>query len=191
MRIATLLGFRILGWKLEGEAPKEPKYVAIFAPHTSAWDALLGLGIRFGLEERPASWMIKDSVYRWPFKRLLDWLGAIPIDRKATHNVIDQIVTIFDERETLVLGITPEGTRKWVPRWKMGFYHIAKKANVPIVMAYVDFKTKTAGLGPILHPSDDMDADLAKIDKFCSTITPRHPENYGPMIEEEKSSTLP
>ena len=66
---------RVIGWKLEGVPPEESKYVAVFAPHTSIWDAILGLGIRFGIEERPASWIVKDSVYRWPFRRILTWHG--------------------------------------------------------------------------------------------------------------------
>ncbi len=86
----THAAFRLIGWTLEGTPPEESKYVAVFAPHTSMWDAVLSLGIRFGVEKRPASWLVKDSIFRWPFRGILTWLGAIPIDRSGGHNVVDR-----------------------------------------------------------------------------------------------------
>jgi len=176
----TLAVFRLFGWTLEGEPPEESKYVAVFAPHTSLWDAVMGLGIRFGLEKRPASWLVKDSICRWPFRGILLWLGAIPIDRSGGHNVVDQVVAIYDRRDTMILGVTPEGTRKRVARWKTGFYRIAHKAGVPILLCYVDFKRKVAGVGPLLHPTGDTEADMAKIAEFYAGITPKHADRWEP-----------
>lgn len=185
MKRLTRLGFRLIGWRLEGEAPSESKYVAIFAPHTSGFDAILGLGIRFGIEDRPASWILKDTAYRWPFRGILNWLGAIPISRSPGQHVVDQIVEIYHQRDTMVLGITPEGTRKRVPRWKTGFYHIAHKAGVPIVMCYVDFNRKAAGIGPLLWPSGDLDADMKTFAAFYAKVTPLHAKNAGPVLAED------
>ena len=183
MKWLTHLVVRMLGWRLEGEAPKENKYVAIFAPHTSNWDAFFGLCIRFGIEERSASWMLKDNFFRFPVAGLLRWLGAIPIDRGRASNVVNPVVEIFNERDEMVLGITPEGTRKRVPKWKKGFYYIAVKANVPILMCYVDFARKVAGIGPILYPTGDIDADMRTFRDFYSTISPKYPDNWGPVWE--------
>lgn len=181
----TRLVVRLLGWKLEGRAPEEDKYVAIFAPHTSNWDAFFGLCIRFGIEERSASWMLKDSWFRWPVRRLLYWLGAIPIDRGRAAHVVDQVAEIFNARDEMVLGITPEGTRKWAPKWKKGFYYIALKAKVPILMCYVDFNRKVAGIGPMLYPTGDIAADMRRFADFYGTITPKIPANWGPVWEWE------
>ncbi len=181
---------RVLGWKFEGAPPEESKYVAVFAPHTSVWDAILGLAIRFGIEERPASWIVKDSVYRWPFRRILTWLGAIPIDRGRGHNVVEQVAGIYKRRDTMVLGITPEGTRKRVPRWKTGFYHIACKADVPILMCYMDYERKVAGIGPLLHPTGDIAADMAKFAEFYAQVTPKHPEREGPVWDSPSPESV-
>lgn len=181
MYLFTHFACRTLGWKLEGTAPEESKYVAVFAPHTSNWDAVMGLAIRFGIESRPASFLLKNNLYRWPFRGFLRWIGAIPIDRGRSHDVVDQIVDIYRERDTMVLGITPEGTRKRTPKWKLGFYQIAKKAEVPILLCYIDFRTKTAGIGPLIYPSNDMDADLDRIEAFYADIQPKFPENVSPV----------
>jgi 1-acyl-sn-glycerol-3-phosphate acyltransferase len=44
--------------------------------------------------------------------------------------------------ENLVIALSPEGTRKKVDKLRTGFYFIAKKANVPIVMVGLDYSKK-------------------------------------------------
>lgn len=149
--------------------------VIVGAPHTSNWEGVLAVLYLFatGLDFK---WMVKDDVFvPWaaPFLR---WLGAVPVDRKSPGGVVPQAVQEFQKREHFLLVIAPEGTRKKVERWKTGFYRIALGAGVPLVLAYADYAKREVGIGPVLYPSGDLEADLATILKFYAGITPRHPE---------------
>jgi 1-acyl-sn-glycerol-3-phosphate acyltransferase len=107
--------------------------------------------------------MIKREVLEGPLGIILRPIGMIPINRKAALNVVGQMVKRFDEQERMWLGITPEGTRKHVTHWKSGFLRIAREANVPIQPVFIDYPSKTFTLGPLIHASDDPDADMAAI----------------------------
>lgn len=120
----------------------------------------------FCMLDKKAYWMGKHTLFRWPFGPLFKWLGGIPIERSSAHGVVEQTVDAFSQHERLVIGIPPEGTRSKVSRWKTGFYHIAYKAKVPIVLGFVDFPTKTGGFGPLFAPTGDLEADLKEIQHF-------------------------
>lgn len=153
------------GWRLVGELPTVPRYVLIAAPHTSNWDFLLMLlgVLETGLD---LHWMGKHSLFRAPFGGLMRWLGGIAIDRTRAGNVVAAMVEKFQQRDQLVLLITPEGTRSQVARWKTGFYQIACAADVPILMVYVDGERRELGLGPLFHPTGDIEKDLPEIQAF-------------------------
>ena len=126
-------------------------------------------------------WMAKHTVFRWPFRSLLRWLGGVPIDRSSRQDVVSQCVRYFKANQRFILAILPEGTREKVDSWKSGFYHIAKGADVPVLFAYVDYPSRTGGFGPMIWLTDDAQADLARIADFYSTKTGRHPERTGPV----------
>src|SRR6185436_14384248 len=115
--------------------------------------AKLALGIH-------ASWVGKHTIFVWPFDALLRSLGGIPVDRSATNDIVQQMVSEFGKRERLVFALAPEGTRTKVVRWKTGFYHIARGAGVPIVPAVLDWGTRTIRLLPAFVPSGEADADI-------------------------------
>jgi amidase len=71
----------------------------------------------------------------------------------------------------------PEGTRKKVERWKMGFYHIALGAGVPVVLAALDYGHKCVVIGPPFWPTGDEQADLAQILAYYRPFTPKIPAN--------------
>jgi 1-acyl-sn-glycerol-3-phosphate acyltransferase len=169
---------RMAGWRFAGEPPALPKFVLVGAPHTSNWDflALLALDYAFKLE---CVWMGKESIFRGPLAPLFRRLGGIPIDRSSRNNAVEQAAQAFDRSERMVMAISPEGTRKKTARWKTGFYYIALAAGVPISLAFVDFRHKMAGFGPLLQPSGDIRADMALIRDFYLNITGRHPQNVG------------
>ena len=75
--------------------------------------------------------------------------------------------------------MAPEGTRKKVPYWKTGFYQIAVRAGVPIALGYLDYQRRIAGIGPVLTPCGDPEADLEIIRKFYAGIVCKHPGNAG------------
>ena len=154
------------------------KCVLIGAPHTSNWDfpiALLLMRV-IGIE---GHWIAKHTVFRWPAGWLMRRLGGLPVDRTASHDFVNQIVGLFEERDRLVITIAPEGTRKKTAHWKTGFYYIALGAGVPIVLGYLDYPSRRGGLGPTLQPCGDLEADLDRIRQFYSDKRGRHPGNMG------------
>jgi 1-acyl-sn-glycerol-3-phosphate acyltransferase len=169
---------RLFGWKLDVVLPNQPKMVVIAAPHTSNWDFVFGLAAILALQIR-LHWFGKHTIFREPFRGLLIKLGGIPIDRTASVGVVEQTTQQFQQKAQLLIGLAPEGTRSLAPKWKSGFYQIANAAQVPILVAYLDYKRKVIGLGPLIQPSDDYAADLKKIQDFYRSVTPRKPENFS------------
>lgn len=162
---------RATGWQLTGEFPAEPKFVAIVAPHRSAWDLALGMMSLYGMQVK-FSWMAKHSVFFWPIDGILRWLGGIPINRSAAHGIVPQLVNEFAQQDKLILAITPEGTRtnadSPVSAWKKGFYHIAHRSRVPILPIYLAYEHKIIYFGPLLRTSGNVSADLIDIQEFYS-----------------------
>lgn len=163
------------GWSIEGKLPDIPKFVLIGAPHTSNWDAILFLAVIFSLRAN-VHVMAKAEAFRFPVAWLFRYCGGIPVDRKKSTGMVDQMVRIFNESEKFILTIAPEGTRHQVVEWKRGFYYIAKGAGIPIVMAVVDGRHKTVRIGQVFHPTDDIEADMRTIQGYfagASGIKPR------------------
>ena len=113
-------------------------------------------------------------------------LGALPVNRRERTNLVDQVAAKFDEYDELVIGISPEGTRKKTSRWRTGFYYIALKAKVPIVMAYLDYENKVCGLGPSIMPTGDIQADFMIIRDFYSGIVGKYPQKQGEIVLSAK-----
>lgn len=153
---------RLSGWRLLGQLPDVPKVIIIGAPHSSYWDGVWGLMMKIGLGIN-INVMIKREVLDGPLGIILRPIGLIPINRSAALNVVGQMVERFHTHEKMWLGITPEGTRKKVQQWKSGFLRIANEAKVPIQPVFIDYPTKTFTLGPLIHASDDPEADMASI----------------------------
>lgn len=172
-------GLARLGWRVEGTLPNVSKAVLIVAPHTTNWDFAVGIAAKFALGLR-ASWLGKHTLFRAPFGGLMRWLGGIPVDRSRANDVVAQSVQRFAEVERIVLGVTPEGTRKAVPRWKTGFYHIARGAGVPIIPVAFDWSRRALVIGPSLSPSNDMNADLQALGRFFETARGRRGERTVP-----------
>jgi 1-acyl-sn-glycerol-3-phosphate acyltransferase len=129
----------------------------------------MALGLR-------ASWLGKHTLFTGPMGPLLRWMGGIPVDRSAAHGVVEQAAAQFRRQPALVLAVTPEGTRRQVGRWKMGFYHIARLADVPIVPVALDWGTRTVRIGDPRKPTDDEDADVERLMAFFRQVRGRHPE---------------
>jgi 1-acyl-sn-glycerol-3-phosphate acyltransferase len=163
-RITNLI-FRLVGWRVEGNLPDLPKYVIIAAPHTSNWDFLMFLGVIFHLKGN-VKFMGKAELFRNPFGWFFYYCGGIPVDRSKSTGLVDQMVDACQKSDKFILTIAPEGTRHQVTEWKMGFYHIAKKAGIPVVMAIVDGKTKTMRMGQVFHPTENMEEDIKAIQGY-------------------------
>lgn len=166
---------RLIGWKVEGTLPNLPKYIIIGAPHTSNWDFLLFLATIFHLKV-DARYMGKAELFRGPFGWFFYWCGGIPVDRKKSQGLVEQMVEACNNSDKFILTIAPEGTRHKVKEWKRGFYHIAKGAGIPIIMAKVDGKKKAMCVGEVFHLTEDMEADMLAIQdafKGMTGINPR------------------
>jgi 1-acyl-sn-glycerol-3-phosphate acyltransferase len=150
----------------------------IAAPHTSNWDAFVMLTAAYVFRVKIA-WFVKDAAFVFPLGILVRAFGGVPIDRSARHNVVGQAVDRFRQSERLILAVPPEATRKHSKSWKTGFYHIARRADVPIVLGYVDYRRKVAGLGPAFVPTGDIEADFRVFEAFYANVTPRYPELRG------------
>ena len=161
------------GWRLEGQLPDVPKVILIGAPHSSFWDGVWGLLIKTALGLRIGI-MIKAELHRGLLRPLLRALGTIPIRRDKAFGVVEQMVQLFDRSDTLWLGITPEGTRRAVRRWKSGFWQIARGARVPVQLVYFDYPSKTIGLGPLLTMGPDRDTELARIRAWYAPYRGKH-----------------
>ncbi len=168
---------RLRGWQFTGERPSHARFVAIAAPHTSNWDFFAFLSVVHHFKVR-ASAIGKHSLVRWPFGGLMRRLGIIPVDRSSSQGLVEQMVDVIEAADSMMLVIAPEGTRHGADRWKSGFYRIAVGAKVPIVLAYIDNDRKMAGLGPTLHPSGDIEADMDIIRDFYEPYVSMYPDKW-------------
>jgi len=188
MRGLALSFMKAFGWRLEGRLPDVNKMVVIAAPHTSNWDLPVLLSLAFALKAK-ACWLGKHTLFRWPFGFLFRWMGGIPVYRSASKNVVAQSVEMFRNSEKLILTIPPEGTRSKVSHWKTGFYYIALGAEVPIAMAFIDYRRKVSGVGPTLFPTGDIEADMEIIRNFYVNVTAKYPDKAGlPALARDQRS---
>ncbi|MEX6501955.1 lysophospholipid acyltransferase family protein [Pseudomonas zhanjiangensis] len=177
--LAEWIGRRVLGlmgWRIEGELPKLDRFVAIGAHHTSNWDFVIFIAVKFVLRLN-ARWFGKHTLFRWPFGYLMRAWGGIPIRRELRRQTVEQAIAAFRQHRQFMLILSPEGTRKKVARWKMGFYHIALGAGVPIVLGALDYRNRRVVIGPTFWPSGDEAADLEAILAFYRPFVPKKPEN--------------
>ena len=165
---------RVAGWRVDGSLPALPKFVLIGAPHTSNWDFVLFLGVIFTLRAN-VKFMGKAELFRPPFGWFFYFCGGVPVDRKKSSGLVEQMVEACNKSSQFILTIAPEGTRHHVTEWKRGFYHIAKGAGIPIVMAVVDGKKKTVRVGQVYHPTGDIEADMKAITGFFEGVVGINP----------------
>jgi 1-acyl-sn-glycerol-3-phosphate acyltransferase len=144
-------------------------------PHTSNWDFVLGkmAFISYGVK---AKFLIKKELFFFPLGYLLKGMGGIPVDRSQRNNLTQRAKELFDQSETLFLVFTPEGTRRYSPNWKKGFYYIAQASEVPIYIAYVDYEKKIGGFHSLFQPTGDADQDILRIKDVLSRFQGRFPE---------------
>lgn len=177
MRHISKLILKVSGWKAITTVEEPPKSIICVAPHTSNWDFIIGKLFYWSVK-RKSNFLMKDSWFFFPLGIILRGMGGIPIDRSKHSSVTDTLAQEFGKRDKLHIAITPEGTRSLVTKWKMGFYHIALKANVPIQLAFLDYKKKEMGITEIFHPTDNEEADMEKIRGFYKDVTAKHPEHF-------------
>ncbi len=168
---------RAIGWKIEGALPNFPKMVVIVAPHTSNWDFPLGVVGLFALGVQ-LTFLAKHSLFRPPIGAVMRWLGGIPVKRVVREDIVAIEVEAFNRNDAWVLALAPEGTRKYVEKWRTGFYNIAVGAGAPIIPVGFDYSTKTILIMRPFIPSGDMDAEVAELRKLYKKEWALKPENF-------------
>lgn len=166
----TLL--RMSGWRFEGAVPNVPKAVIIVVPHTSNWDFIIGVAAVFALGLR-ASFLGKHTLFGWPLGPMMRWLGGLPVDRRTARGVVEGTVALFAENDQLILGVSPEGTRRSVDRWKTGFYYVALEGEVPIIPVAFDYSSRVIRFGERFDPTGEIKDDFRVLEGFFSGIEGR------------------
>lgn len=176
---------RLGGWKIGGPPPTIDKYVIVAAPHTTWWDGfwMLAFAWWWGIH---LNWMGKSSLIKGPLGFVPLRAGLVPVDRSAPQGLVSQMVDQFEQRDSILLAIPPEGTRAKRDYWKSGFYQIARGAEVPICLSYLDYEKREAGFGPLFDPSGDVPRDMDRIRAFYKIEWSRHPKLFTPpRLREE------
>lgn len=181
IRFPLLLLWRLAGWRVETEAPEIDRYVVTAVPHTSNWDYWHMLVAALQIRRRPFV-TAKHTLFRGPMGWFMRAMGGIPIDRTKSNNVVEQVAATIRSSKRMLMVFTPEGTRRYTPHWKTGFYYTALKAGVPIVPAYIDYERRRIGLGPALYPTGDIAADFEQLRAFY--------QNHGAARYPEKTTAL-
>jgi len=166
----------MMGWKITGQLPNEKKVIVIGAPHTSNWDliiamaSMLSVGLKF-------SWMMKKEAFFWPLGPLWKSMGGIPIDRSKKNDVTTQMAEWFNSNDQAWLGITPEGTRSKVTKFKKGYLRMAYAANVPVFVIGIHAPTKEVILDKLFKLTYDTEKDNMLIRNYYQkTFTGINPE---------------
>ena len=175
-KIAAFL-LRLFGWRTAYEPPPGPKTIIIVYPHTSNWDFVMGK-LAYSSLGRQANFLIKQEWFFFPFNLFFGSMGGIPVKRGRSGSLTDTLAKEFQTREWMHLGITPEGTRKPVKEWKKGFYFIAVKAKVPILLIGLDYGKKEARVLDLFYPTNDYRKDIVAIKAHYEGIVAKKPENF-------------
>lgn len=181
LRITSRRLLRLLGWRVEGElSPRAARCVVIAAPHTSNWDFPYTLLAAFALGMH-IRWLGKASLFRAPFGGVARWLGGIPVPRDRSSNLVaSSVAALVGALGPLQVVVSPEGTRARAAQWKTGFHHMARGAGLPIQLSYLDWGERRCGLGPLVDPGDDVQADIAHIKAFYAPFRGRNAQQFDP-----------
>ncbi len=167
----------VLGWRIEGPLPDLSKAVIAIAPHTSNWDFIIGMAAVWALDLR-ANWLGKQSLFTGFGGSLLLKLGGIPVDRSHPEGLLDQVVLAYQRQSQLLLGLTPEGTRKAVTPWKTGCCRIAHAAQIPLVPVALDYSQKQIRVLPHWIPDQDLAKNMLRLSQQYTATMAKNPAHF-------------
>ncbi len=169
--------YKQLGWKKEVSEPHPDKYIICLAPHTSNWDFVIGqlYSVAEGLT---CNFLMKKEWFVGPLGKLFKRLGGIPVWRSKHTSMTDNLAETAKQSASFRLCITPEGTRSLNPDWKKGFYYIALKAQLPILLYGVDYKEKRIQCTKTIIPNGDIEAQMREIKLYFKDFQGKKPEKF-------------
>lgn len=176
-KFCNWLLYSVLGWKKDITIVHPGKYVLCMAPHTSNWDFIIGL-LYSRAEGMKINFLMKKEWFFWPLGGLFRHLGGIPVYRDKHTSLTDRLAKEAEKSDHFALCVTPEGTRSLNPDWKLGFYYIALKAGIPILLYAVDYKDKLVKCTKSVVPNGDVDHQLTEIKLYYKDIVARHPNKF-------------
>lgn len=171
---------RRCGWRFDFAAPPEPRVLLVVYPHTSNWDFLWGI-LAVWASGWPIQWIAKHSLFIGPLGWLLKRWGGTQVNRRLAGGFAERLAQQIREAPSIVLAITPEGTRAYRDHWKSGFYRIARAADIPIGITYIDYATRTIGIQEYFRLSGDEAADMARIAAAYAGKRARDPSLAAPI----------
>lgn len=175
-QLAKFFAFKVFGFSLKGNFPKDSKFVVAVVPHTSNWDFIVAIGVRTYLKE-PIHFVGKKELFMPLTSRFFRGLGGMPLNRKKNENVVEAITRMYHEEPLFRMAIAPEGTRKRVDEWKTGFYYIAKNAGVPILPIALDWKNRVMTFHPLFIPTENKEKDFAYLKSLFKGVVGKIPGN--------------
>lgn len=166
-----------MGFREEVSEPFPAKYIIALAPHTSNWDFVVGM-LFCRAKDFNCNFLMKKEWFFWPLGKLMHKLGGIPVYRSKKTGLTDIVAEKAKEMDTFRLCITPEGTRKANKEWKKGFYYIALKANIPILLYGLDYKRKLIKCSRTFIPTGNVEKDMEEIKQYFTEFEGKHPERF-------------
>ena len=176
-RLFSRFIFRLIGWRVVDHRPADlGSCIYVVAPHTSNWDFLIGVFARSIARLDHVKYLAKASLFKPPYGWIFRGLGGYPVDRTKKNDLVDQVVVYFRSVPGFSIAITPEGTRKKVARWRTGFYHIAFKAGVPLILTAMDYSGRQVIFREPFLPTGDMEKDIAWMMDWFRQFKGRNPD---------------
>ncbi len=169
--------YRRMGWTADVTEAHPAKFIICLAPHTSNWDFIIGR-LFAGAEGITSNFLMKREWFRGPLGPFFRRMGGIPVWRSKHTSMTDNLAETARASETFHLCITPEGTRSLNPEWKKGFYYIALKSGMPILLYGVDYKRRLIQCTRTVIPTGDIDSDMREIKLYFKDFTGRNPEKF-------------
>ena len=175
MKSLSNKALKTLGWKITGDLPNLDKSVIIFAPHTSYWDGFYGklMLMQYDINYK---FLSKKEFFKFPLKYFFRLYGSIPVSQNKEY--VNEVVSLFNKSGDLHIVLSPEGQLAKTDHWKKGFYYMADRANVPIVVGYIDYKKKEMGFKGVIQDTSDMKRTITEISQMYENVVARHPENF-------------
>ncbi|MCD8282037.1 MAG: 1-acyl-sn-glycerol-3-phosphate acyltransferase [Prevotella sp.] len=170
--------YKVLGWRTVVTVPRPARCIICYAPHTSNTDFTIAVLYMFS-EGFRANFLMKREWFFFPLGALLRRLGGIPVERSEHARLTDQLAAEAARRDEFCLAITPEGTRSLNPDWKRGFYYIALKAGLPILLYGADYAEKVIRCTRSVVPTGDIDGDMRLITDYFKDFKGKHPERFS------------
>lgn len=170
--------YKKLGWTKCVTVAHPDKFIICLAPHTSNWDFIIGQ-LYAQAEGFKINFLMKREWFFWPLGVIFKSLGGIPVWRTKHTSMTDNLAETAKTKDSFKLCITPEGTRSPNTEWKKGFYFIALKAEIPILLYGVDYEKKKIVCTDSFTPSGNIDEDMPKIKSYFKDFKGKKPENFA------------